>query len=33
MPIQLPEVTPAELLELLISELTPEDLENLQGVP
>lgn len=31
--MHLPEVTPAELLELPISELTPEDLENLQGVP
>ena len=29
----LPEVTPVELLELPISELTLEDLENLQGVP
>lgn len=33
MDIYLPKVTPAELLELPISELTPEDLENLQGVP
>lgn len=31
--MHLPEVTPAELLELLISELTLEDLESLQGVP
>jgi hypothetical protein len=29
--MHLPKVTPAELLELPISELTLEDLENLQG--
>lgn len=33
MAMQLPKVTPVELLELPISELTLEDLENLQGVP